>query len=183
MRVITGTARGVPLRAPKGLDTRPTLDQVKEGMFSAVQFEIEGRRVLDLFAGSGQLGIEALSRGASHCVFVDAGREPCRVIRENLERTRLADRASVVQSDYLRYLRACRERFDLILLDPPYAEVFLENALNSISEIDILTNGGIILCERPAEKALPESLPGLERSREYRYGRACVTMYRKNCPA
>ena len=85
MRVITGTARGVPLKAPRGMDTRPTMDQVKEGIFSAIQFEVEGRTALDLFAGSGQLGIEALSRGAAHCTFVDKGREPVSVIRENLK--------------------------------------------------------------------------------------------------
>ncbi len=179
MRVITGKARGLQLKAPRGLDTRPTLDQVKEGMFSAVQFEIEGRRVLDLFAGSGQLGIEALSRGADSCVFVDAGREPCRIIRENLMRAKLLENARVVQADYLVFLKSCRERFDLILLDPPYAEDFLENALKTISEIDILTNGGIILCERPVEKAFFDRFPGLIHHRDYRYGRAAVTLFRK----
>ena len=128
MRVITGTARGVPLKAPRGMDTRPTMDQVKEGIFSAIQFEVEGRTALDLFAGSGQLGIEALSRGAAHCTFVDKGREPVSVIRENLKKTRLEERAEVVQADYSSYLKTCRRQFDLILLDPPYAEIFLETA-------------------------------------------------------
>jgi 16S rRNA (guanine966-N2)-methyltransferase len=88
MRVITGSARGVRLQAPKGMDTRPTLDQVKEGIFSAIQFEVEGRRVLDLFAGSGQMGIEALSRGAKSAVFVDMRQDACAVVRSNLEKTR-----------------------------------------------------------------------------------------------
>ena len=105
MRVITGTARGVPLKAPKGMDTRPTMDQVKEGIFSAIQFEIEGRTALDLFAGSGQLGIEALRRGAAHCTFVDKGKEPIAVIRENLKKTRLEDHASVAQADYRSYMK------------------------------------------------------------------------------
>ncbi len=104
MRVITGTARGMTLKAPKGMDTRPTMDQVKEGIFSAIQFEVEGRRALDLFAGSGQLGIEALSRGAREAVFVDARRDACQVVRENLTKTRLTERAQVVQMDYLSYL-------------------------------------------------------------------------------
>ena len=160
MRVITGTARGVPLKAPKGMDTRPTMDQVKEGIFSAIQFEVEGRRALDLFAGSGQLGIEALSRGAAHCTFVDKGREPIAVIRENLKKTRLEERATVVQADYSSWLKTCRQQYDLILLDPPYAEVFLETALKIVSEIDILTNSGIIVCERPFDKSLPEQIPG-----------------------
>ncbi len=165
MRVITGTARGVPLKAPRGMDTRPTMDQVKEGIFSAIQFEVEGRTALDLFAGSGQLGIEALSRGAAHCTFVDKGREPVSVIRENLKKTRLEERAEVVQADYSSYLKTCRRQFDLILLDPPYAEIFLETALKIISEIDILTNSGIIVCERPFEKSLPDDIPGLARYR------------------
>lgn len=179
MRVITGSARGTVLKAPKGMQTRPTMDQVKEGLFSAIQFEIEARRVLDLFAGSGQLGIEALSRGARRAVFVDASREACGVVRENLSRTRLQEKALVVQADYLSYLRSCRECFDLIFLDPPYAEVFLESALKNISEIDILSDSGIIICERPSDKQLPTEIPGLSHYRDYRYGKAAVTLYRK----
>ena len=179
MRVITGTARGVPLKAPRGMDTRPTMDQVKEGIFSAIQFEVEGRTALDLFAGSGQLGIEALSRGAAHCTFVDKGREPIAVIRENLKKTRLEERATVVQADYSSWLKTCRQQYDLILLDPPYAEVFLETALKIVSEIDILTNSGIIVCERPFDKSLTEQIPGLVRYRDYRYGKAAVTIFRR----
>ncbi len=180
MRVITGSARGVRLQAPKGMDTRPTLDQVKEGIFSAIQFEVEGRRVLDLFAGSGQMGIEALSRGAKSAVFVDMRQDACAVVRANLEKTRLTPNAQVLRSDYLSYLSNCRETFDLIFLDPPYAEIFLENALKSISEIDILSECGILICERPAEKTLPAQIGCLHVSREYRYGRVAVSLYRKN---
>ena len=179
MRVITGTARGVPLKAPKGMDTRPTMDQVKEGIFSAIQFEVEGRQVLDLFAGSGQLGIEALSRGAAHCTFVDKGRDPISVIRENLKKTSLEEKAEIVLADYSSYLKTCRRQFDLVLLDPPYAEVFLETALKIISEIDILTNSGIIVCERPFDKTLAGEVPGLVRYRDYRYGKAAVTIFRR----
>lgn len=180
MRVITGSARGVRLQAPKGMDTRPTLDQVKEGIFSAIQFEVEGRRVLDLFAGSGQMGIEALSRGAKSAVFVDMRQGACAVVRSNLEKTRLTPNAQVLRSDYLSYLSHCWETFDLIFLDPPYAEIFLENALKSISEIDILSECGILICERPAEKTLPAQIGCLHVSREYRYGRVAVSLYRKN---
>ena len=145
MRVITGKARGVQLKTPEGLTTRPTTDRVKEALFSIIQFEIPGATVLDLFGGTGQLGIEALSRGAKSAVFVDAGEPACRLIRENLKRTRLEGEARVVRSDYLDYLKRCRERFQIIFLDPPYAEVFLENALKCITEIDILQSGGIIV--------------------------------------
>jgi len=180
MRVITGSARGTRLIAPKGMDTRPTMDQVKEGLFSAIQFEIEGRRALDLFAGSGQLGIEALSRGAAGAVFVDAQKEACDVIRRNLEKTKFSDRAGVVQSDYASYLSGCRQKFDLVFLDPPYAENFLENSLKIISEIDILSESGIIICERPNEKQLSAGFSGLVRFRDYRYGKTAVTIFRKN---
>jgi len=179
MRVITGTARGVQLKTPEGMVTRPTSDRVKEAMFSIIHFDIPGAAVLDLFGGTGQLGIEALSRGASTAVFVDAGEPACRLIKENLKRTRMEGHGRVVRSDYLAYLSRCREQFDIILLDPPYAEVFLENALKRITEIDILRSGGIIVTERPLGKDLPWEFPGYERSKDYKYGKTVLTIYRK----
>ena len=179
MRVITGSARGIRLKTPDGLKTRPTSDRVKEAVFSIIQFEIEGGRFLDLFAGTGQMGIEALSRGASSAVFVDGWKDACQLVRENLRLTRLTDKAKVVNSDYLSYLQSCREKFDIVFLDPPYAEIFLENALNKISEIDILSDRGIIICERPAEKQLDLEISGLQRSKDYRYGKTWVTVFRK----
>ena len=179
MRVITGKARGVVLKTPDGLATRPTTDRVKEALFSIIQFEIPGGTVLDLFGGTGQLGIEALSRGASSAVFVDASDVACKLIQENLKRTKLTDNAKVVRSDYLEYLRRCREKFDIILLDPPYAEVFLENSLNFISEIDILQTNGIIVTERPLGKELPWDYPGFTRSKDYKYGNTLITLFRK----
>ena len=180
MRVITGKARGVQLKTPEGLDTRPTTDRVKEALFSIIQFEIPGTYVLDLFGGTGQLGIEALSRGAEHAVFVDAGDAACKLIKENLRRTKLESQAKVVRSDYLQYLKTTREKFNIVLLDPPYAEVFLENVLNCITEIDILQTGGIIVCERPVGKELPWEFPGYTRSKDYKYGKTLITIYRQN---
>ena len=179
MRVITGSALGVRLLTPDGMLTRPTADRVKEAVFSIIQFELEGWRVLDLFAGTGQLGIEALSRGAASAVFVDARREAAALVKKNLERTRLASQAEVIQADYLEYLARCRRTFDLIFLDPPYAEVFLENALRKISEIDILSEGGIIICERPADQPQLGRFPGLSAGREYRYGKTMISLCRK----
>ena len=179
MRVITGSARGRRLGELKGMETRPTTDKVKESIINCIQFDVEDARVLDLFAGTGQLGIEALSRGAAHCTFVDKGREPIAVIREHLKKTRLEERATVVQADYSSWLKTCRQQYDLILLDPPYAEVFLETALKIVSEIDILTNSGIIVCERPFEKSLPDEIPGLVRYRDYRYGKIKVSIYHR----
>ena len=180
MRVITGKARGVALKTPDGMATRPTSDRVKEALFSVIQFDIPGSRVLDLFGGTGQLGIEALSRGAKSAVFVDAAESACKLIQENLKKTKLAEDAKVVRSDYMEYLRRCKEAFDIIFLDPPYAEVFLENSLNFISEIDILQTNGIIVTERPLGKELPWDFPGFTRSKDYKYGNTLITLFRKN---
>ena len=133
MRVITGKARGVNLKTPDGMKTRPTSDRVKEALFSIINFDIPGANVLDLFGGTGQLGIEALSRGAKSATFVDAGDAACKLIKENLRRTKLEGEGKVVRSDYLDYLNRCREKYDIIFLDPPYAEVFLENSLKRIT--------------------------------------------------
>ena len=180
MRVISGKARGVSLMTPKGELTRPTADRVKEALFSIIQFDLPGAKVLDLFGGTGQLGIEALSRGAKHAVFVDAREDACRLIKENLKRTKLEGDSTVIRSDYLQYLNRCKDKFDIIILDPPYAEVFLENALNIITEIDILQSGGIIIAERPLGKDLPWDFEGFTRSKDYKYGQILLTIYRKN---
>ena len=180
MRVITGKARGIQLKTPEGMLTRPTADRVKEALFSIINFDIPGSQVLDLFGGTGQLGIEALSRGAKSAVFVDAREEACRLIRENLKRTHLEGEGRVIRSDYLDYLDRCREKYGIIFLDPPYAEVFLENALKRITEIDILQSDGIIVTERPLGKELPWEYPGYTRSRDYKYGKTLLTIYRKS---
>ncbi len=179
MRVITGKARGVVLKTPEGLQTRPTSDRVKEALFSILQFDIPNCDVLDLFAGTGQLGIEALSRGAKSAVFVDMGDAPCKLVKENLRRTKLEAQAYVTKSDYLSFLRSTKNQFDIIFLDPPYAEVFLENALKCISEIDILRDNGIIVTERPLGKELFCQLEGFTRSKDYKYGKTLITLYRK----
>lgn len=179
MRVITGKARGIQLKTPDGMLTRPTADRVKEALFSIINFDIPGAKVLDLFGGTGQLGIEALSRGSSAAVFVDAREESCKLIRENLKRTKLEQDAKVIRSDYLDYLSRCREQYDIIFLDPPYAEVFLENAIKKITEIDILRSNGIIVAERPLGKDLPWDFDGYTRSKDYKYGKVLLTIYRK----
>ena len=180
MRVITGKARGVQLKTPEGMLTRPTADRVKEALFSIINFDLPGAAVLDLFGGTGQLGIEALSRGANSAVLVEQREDACKIIRENLRRTKLEAQGRVVRSDYLDYLRRSREKYDIILLDPPYAEVFLENALKCITEIDILKTDGIIVAERPVEKELPFEFEGYTRSKDYKYGKTLLTIYRKD---
>lgn len=179
MRVIAGTARGTQLKTPEGMLTRPTIDRVKEALFSIIQFDLPGASVLDLFGGTGQLGIEALSRGAQKAVFIDAQDAACKLIKENLKRTHLEQKGTIVKTDYLAYLNRCEEQFHIIFLDPPYAEVFLETALKRITEIDILHSGGIIATERPLGKELPVALEGFERSRDYKYGKVVLTFFRK----
>ena len=180
MRVISGTARGTVLKTPDGMKTRPTADRVKEALFSIIQFDLPGATVLDLFGGTGQLGIEAMSRGAQRAFFVDASDAACALIRENLKRTSFIDQSKVMRADFRNFLKNAVEKFDIIFLDPPYMEDFLEISLKMITEIDILQSGGIIVTERPIEKVLDLDFSGYSKSRDYRYGKAVLTVYRKN---
>ena len=176
MRVITGTARGRRLKEPEGMAIRPTTDQVKEAVFNIVQFDVEGRRVLDLFAGTGQLGIEALSRGAASCVFVDESRTALNLVRENLRHCQLT--GEVYQMDALQYLEHCGS-FDLIFVDPPYDTQLCDKVLQKIFSFDILTEGGIIVCETRRDKSLAEGHSPYFKRREYNYGKVKLTVYDK----
>ena len=178
MRVITGTARGCVLKELEGLETRPTTGKVKESMFSIIQFDIEGRRVLDLFAGTGQLGIEALSRGAAECVFVDRRADAVKLIRENVALCKLEDRAKIRQGEALPYLRS-GEKFDIVFLDPPYASGLLAQALTDIAAFDICRAHGIIIAESAADTVLPAMPSPYALYREYRYGKIKVSIYHR----
>ena len=148
MRIITGSAKGVSLQTLEGDTTRPTSARAKEALFSMLQFDVEGRRVLDLFGGSGQLGLEALSRGAASCTFVDAAPEAVAVIRKNIEKTGFADRARVQNADYRNFLRKCRDDgFDLVFLDPPYASDALADARLRLADSGLLHRGCLLVCE------------------------------------
>ena len=176
MRVITGTARGRKLNTLEGLDVRPTTDQVKEAMFSIIQFEVEGAAVLDLFAGSGQLGIEALSRGAQLAVFVEQSRKAQEVVRQNLLATKLAEHSRVTAMDAIAYLQGCRDHFDIALLDPPYRSGLLQKALPLLAPK--MTPGGVILCESALDEELPQKVGAFKIKKQYRYGRIKLTAYR-----
>lgn len=180
MRVITGTARGRRLLELEGMETRPTTDRVKEGVFSALQFDIEGRRVLDLFAGTGQMGIECLSRGAASAVFVDRRKDAAELVKKNLALTGLSERARVVNGDSLEFLNGAKERFDLVFLDPPYASGLQEEALERLTApgFDILAPYGIIVAEHPADRTL-SSPASCRLRRTYRYGKIAVTLFRR----
>jgi len=179
MRVISGTARGRRLKELPGMDTRPTTDKVKESLFNIIQFDIEGRTVLDLFGGTGQLGIEALSRGAARCTFVDMSRQAAAVIHENVKTVGFSGVSSVHQGDALAFLAGCREKFGLIFLDPPYQSDLLENCIQAVAKFDILSEHGIMICESALEKPLPEVAAPYEKGREYRYGKIKLTVYRR----
>ena len=177
MRIITGTARGKRLVTPEGNDVvRPTPERVKEGLFSAIQFDIEGRRVLDLFAGSGQLGLEALSRGAQSVVFVDSSDISLNAVRKNIESTGL-ENAEVIKADYLSFTSACRKQFDIAFLDPPYAAMLFEKAVDACAPL--MSGCGIIICEHPESVKLPQNINGFCSAKEYRYGKIAVTVYRR----
>lgn len=178
MRVITGSARGCKLNTVPGDElVRPTSDRVKEAVFSIIQFDIEGRRVLDLFAGSGQLGIEALSRGAQNAVFVDSSKDAAAVIKNNLSVTKLTDNASVNITDALSYVRSAHGIFDIVFLDPPYNKGLLRKILNEIGKI--LADGGMIICELPFKEDIDDDYPSLKKHREYKYGKSKIVIYRK----
>lgn len=178
MRVIAGTARGAKLASLPGDDiTRPTVDRVKEGMFSALQFFLEGARVLDLYAGSGQLGIEALSRGAARCVFLDENREACALVRQNLKAAGLAGSASVAQGEAAAYLARCREQFDLVLLDPPYHHGTVASVLPAVDAV--LAPGGIVMAETERGAPLPDVCGGLTLKKRYQYGTVALAKYEK----
>ena len=176
MRVISGSIRGRKLKTPENYDIRPTTDNVKESLFNIIQFDIEGRRGLDLFAGTGQLGIECLSRGADSVVFIDQSREAVKIIKENLKACGLS--APVLQQEALSYLRGCGS-FDLIFVDPPYDSGLYEPVLNEINSVDILSDGGIIVCESRRETPMPELAAPYYKGREYHYGKVKLTLYGK----
>lgn len=176
MRVITGTAKGRRLQTPPGLETRPTTEVAKEAVFSMIQFEVEGAEVLDLFAGCGQMGIEALSRGAKSCVFVDSAKTCQQVQRQNLSHTGLARRARVVAGDAASYLKTAAGLFDIVFMDPPYGQGIAAAALPLAAEVT--RENGVILCEHERGDDLPEQAGKFVRQKQYRYGKTMVSLYR-----
>lgn len=176
MRVISGTIRGKRLKEPSDYSIRPTTDKVKESIFNIIQFDIEGRNVLDLFAGTGQLGIECLSRGAASVTFVDQSKEAISIVKQNLKTCGLE--ARVVQDDSIAFLSR-GAKYDIIILDPPYATNLLDKALEIINSVDILSEGGIIMCESAREKHMPELKMPYFKRKEYNYGKVKLTTYGK----
>ena len=178
MKVITGTAKGIPLKTLDGNDVRPTSQKVKEAVFSSIQFEIEGRSVLDLFAGSGQLGIEALSRGAKKATFVDASNQSISIVKENLNKTRLMEKAVVLRCDFNTFLKTTTDTFDIVFIDPPYYEKLYDTALFGVA--NLLSDNGLIICEHPDTITFEENIGRLSLQKIYKSGKIRFSIYRNS---
>ena len=176
MRVITGIAKGRKLATPEGLDVRPTSQRVKEGIFSAIQFDIEGRRVLDLFSGSGQLGIEALSRGAISAVFVDNSTASIEITKQNLKTTKFEGVSQLVKSDYDMFLKGNKEKFDIAFIDPPYNAKITDKVINELTAH--MSDYGIIICEHSIDEKLNDSYNNFILKKDYKYGKKIVSIFR-----
>ncbi len=176
MRIITGKARGVRLGTLPGEDTRPTAERVKEAVFSAIQFNIEARRVLDLFGGSGQMALEAVSRGADSAVIVDSNKKAADVIRANVMKANMLSQCKTVCADWRDFLKtnAGKEKFNLIFLDPPYKDGFLDEVIKRLRAADLVGDSAIIVCES-AEGGIPLPPDGFT-AKLYRYGKTYVTI-------
>lgn len=181
MRIIAGKANRKALVTLPGEEiTRPTIERVKEGLFSAIQFEIAGRRVLDLFSGSGQIGLEAVSRGAEQAVLVDASLDAIGIIKKNAKNTNLAPQCKILKADYSEYLKSAsgKEKFDLIFLDPPYSFDMKKAVLKRLTKADIFNDGAIIVCETDVDICPEdENLYNLTFKKKYRYGKVFITMF------
>lgn len=175
MRVITGSRRGRKLKTLDSFDTRPTTEMVKEAVFSAIQFDIPGANVLDLFAGSGQMGIEALSRDASHCVFVDSNPAAAEIVRANVAACEFTDKSNVFMRDSIDYLIKTKGGFDIVFLDPPYGSGLIEKSLDHLD--GKLNAGAFVVCEHEKELGLPDEWGSLKLHKRYRYGKISVTVY------
>lgn len=184
MRIITGKARGARLLSLEGEQTRPTAERTKEAMFSMLQFEIEDRRVLDLFAGSGQMGLEAVSRGAAGACLVDRSKDAIEVIKKNCLKTKLAPFCEVLCLDYAEFLRSCRgkRRFDMVFLDPPYAMGLIPDAIGGLIRARAIEEGCTLVCESAEFDHVfggDEDLAArFDVLKQVRYGAACVTILR-----
>lgn len=180
MRIITGSAKGIQLKTLEGNETRPTLSRVKEAIFSMIQFDLEGKSVLDLFSGSGQMALEALSRGAANAVLVDSSKEAIAVINENIKSTKMGDEATVCRAEYTDFLkREAGRKFDIVFLDPPYEKGFYAPTLNSMMKNNMLKPSSIIVCESGSEDIFGEYKELAQKfsvKKQARYAKAFVTV-------
>ncbi len=175
MRVITGKARGKHLEAPSGFDVRPTTDKVKEAIFSAIQFELEDAYVLDLFSGSGQMGIEALSRDAEYAVFTDNSKRSLDIIKENIKNTGFEKQSKVINTNALDFLSTTSMKFDIVFIDPPYKMGLADEALKSVGKV--MNKGGRVICEHEKEFTPANEYNNIHIKKTYKYGKISVTIF------
>ncbi len=176
MRVIAGLAKGKKLQTLEGQDVRPTISRIKESIFNIIQFEIQERKFLDLFSGSGQMGIEALSRGAKSVTFVDSRAQSIEIIKQNLRSTGLSGSFDLVNADALSFLDTTNEKFDIAYLDPPYKVGILQKAMCKL--VDVMNSNGIIICENPMDEKLDEKIGNYILIRTYNYGKISINVFR-----
>lgn len=182
MRVISGVARGTKISSIESLDTRPTLDRVKESLFNIIQNDLRGKVVLDLFAGSGALGIEALSRGAEKAYFCDINSEAIKILKQNLEKTKLIKNAIIINKDYKVALKVIQDKLDIIFLDPPYKLDFTGKAIKEILDLELIDNTSLMIVETDELKRDMEQIENikeLEIIDKRKYGRANLIFIKK----
>ena len=183
MRIITGRAKGVRLETLEGIATRPTSERVKEALFSSLQFDIQDRYVLDLFSGSGQLALEALSRGAAYAVMIDRSKDAVKIIKQNANKTKLSDLCEIHNCDFKEYiLKNKGKKFDIVFMDPPYAAGLYIECLSMLLSCDMLKPTTLIVCESETDDLLADNAllkEQLEIFKQSRYGRASICIYKK----
>ncbi|WP_090977134.1 16S rRNA (guanine(966)-N(2))-methyltransferase RsmD [Paenibacillus sp. CF384] len=181
MRVIAGTAKGRTLKAVPGKNTRPTTDKVKEAIFSMIGPFFDGGLVLDLFAGTGGLGIESLSRGMERAVFVDLDGGSIEIIKQNVQAAGVAEQAEIYRTEAVRAVKALAKRglkFELVFLDPPYRMKEMDTLMNELAERDLLGTAATIVVEHDADHVYPETMDVFRQIRHAKYGDTAVTIYR-----
>ncbi len=177
MRIITGDLKGRRLFSPNDKNIRPTSDKVKESIFNMIAEYTEDAVAVDLFCGTGNIGLEAISRGAKRVYFIDKSRESIVLTKKNVAHCKVEDQAILISSDYERGLTAIKEKVDIIFLDPPYKAGFLANCIVKIDELELLSRSGIIVCEHGHDEKLPDTMASLIKLREKRYGKSIIDIY------
>ena len=181
LRVISGKARGLKLDTPKNQDVRPTTDRVKESLFNMINSYIMDSNILDLFAGTGSLGIECLSRGAKNCVFVDKSKDSINIVRSNVKKARVENESTILNVDFkdaVKRLSTQNQKFDVIFMNPPYYENMFIECLKSIDKFNLLDEDGIIVVEHDTKDLFEDSIGRLNKSREKKYGNTTLTFYK-----
>ncbi len=177
MRVIAGKSRGTSLYSLEGNHTRPTTDRVKESMFSIINFNIPDATVLDLFSGSGALGIEAISRGAKKCYFIENSKQAAEVVKKNIEKTNCGENAVLKIMDFKSFLCSADDKFDVILLDPPYNKKMCDEAMKIIFQKNLLKDNGVIMCETECGEIITTDFT---KKKEYKYGKIMLSVFVKD---